>query len=111
MRYLLILLTSCYVSGQESKPHITDRSYQLKDNKIYQIVRDKQGKVWYAECGERKWLNKRRLESSGKNMKMNTLQEVTIMDKFIQFCIAVLANLVALTLYGIITYTIWRAIW
>lgn len=34
-----------------------------------------------------------------------------MMDKFIQFCISVLANLVALALYGIITYTIWKAIW
>jgi len=33
------------------------------------------------------------------------------MDKFIQFCITVLANLVALALYGGITYVIWRAIW
>ena len=32
-------------------------------------------------------------------------------DKLIQFAIAVLANLVALGLYGVITYTIWKAIW
>lgn len=33
------------------------------------------------------------------------------MDKFIQFVISVLANLVALVLYGVITFFIWRAIW
>jgi hypothetical protein len=33
------------------------------------------------------------------------------MDKWIQFLIAVMANLVALALYAIITYVVWRAIW
>jgi len=33
------------------------------------------------------------------------------MDKFTHFCLTVLANLVALALYGSITYLIWRAIW
>ena len=32
-------------------------------------------------------------------------------DKFIQFMLNVLANLVALALYGGITYLIWKAIW
>jgi len=33
------------------------------------------------------------------------------MDKLIQFCIMVLANLVALAIYVSVTYVIWRAIW
>lgn len=33
------------------------------------------------------------------------------MDKFIQFCIAVLANLVAIALYVGISYLIWKVIW
>ena len=32
-------------------------------------------------------------------------------DKFVQFLLNVLANLVALMLYGGITYLIWKAIW
>jgi hypothetical protein len=32
-------------------------------------------------------------------------------DKFIQFLLNVLANLIALVLYGIATYVVWRAIW
>lgn len=33
------------------------------------------------------------------------------MDKFIQFCITVLANLVAISLYVGISYLIWKVIW
>ena len=33
------------------------------------------------------------------------------MDKFIQFLITVLANLVALTLYGLISYGLFRLVW
>ena len=33
------------------------------------------------------------------------------MDKFYQFIINLLANLMALTIYGVATYLIWRAIW
>ena len=33
------------------------------------------------------------------------------MDKLIQFCLMVLANLIALAIYGIVTVCIWRAIW
>jgi hypothetical protein len=33
------------------------------------------------------------------------------MDKLIQFLIAVAANLVALALYAIVTYVMWRTIW
>lgn len=44
-------------------------------------------------------------------MEMNTLLEVTVMDKFVQFCIAVLANLVAIALYVGISYLIWKVIW
>ena len=32
-------------------------------------------------------------------------------DKFIQFLLNVLANLVALALYGGTTYLIWKSIW
>ena len=32
-------------------------------------------------------------------------------DKFIQFLLNVLANLVALAIYGGITYLVWRTIW
>jgi len=35
----------------------------------------------------------------------------TTMDKFIQFCITVLANLVALAIYAGISILIWKAIW
>lgn len=54
MRYLLILVTCCSVYGEDRKPHVTDRSYQLKENKIYQMIKDRNGRVWFAECGERK---------------------------------------------------------
>ena len=33
------------------------------------------------------------------------------MDKWIQFLIAVMANLVALILYALVTYVVWRTIW
>jgi len=33
------------------------------------------------------------------------------MDRFIQFIINLLANLLALTIYGIVTYALWKAIW
>ena len=33
------------------------------------------------------------------------------MDKLIQFCITVLANLVAIALYVGISYAIWRIVW
>ena len=33
------------------------------------------------------------------------------MDKFIQFCIMVLANLVALAIYALVSITIWKSIW
>jgi hypothetical protein len=33
------------------------------------------------------------------------------MDKFVQFILNVLANLIALALYGAVTYFIWQAIW
>jgi len=33
------------------------------------------------------------------------------MDKFIQFLLNVLANLIALALYAGVTYLIWKAIW
>jgi hypothetical protein len=33
------------------------------------------------------------------------------MDKFIQFILNVLANLIALAIYGLVTVCIWRAIW
>ena len=33
------------------------------------------------------------------------------MDKFIQFCVMVLANLVALTIYALVSISIWKAIW
>jgi len=32
-------------------------------------------------------------------------------DKFIQFLLNVLANLIALALYGAVTYLIWKSIW
>ena len=32
-------------------------------------------------------------------------------DKFIQFLLNVLANLIALAIYGTVTYLIWKAIW
>jgi hypothetical protein len=32
-------------------------------------------------------------------------------DKLIQFLLNVLANLIALALYGTVTYLIWKAIW
>ena len=45
-------------------------------------------------------------------MEMNTLQVRAVkMDKFIQFCIAVVANLVAIALYVGISYLIWKVIW
>jgi len=34
-----------------------------------------------------------------------------MLDKFIQFCIAVLANLVAIGLYVGISYLVWKVIW
>ena len=54
MRYLLILVTACSLYGEERKPHLTDRSYQLKENKVYQMIKDRNGKVWYAEHGNSK---------------------------------------------------------
>ena len=33
------------------------------------------------------------------------------MDKFIQFALNVLANLIALALYAGVTYLIWKSIW
>jgi hypothetical protein len=33
------------------------------------------------------------------------------MDKFIQFCIMVLANVIAIALYASISYLIWKVIW
>jgi len=33
------------------------------------------------------------------------------MDKFIQFCLMVLANLVALAIYALASLAIWKAIW
>lgn len=33
------------------------------------------------------------------------------MDKFIQFCVMVLANLVALALYAGVSILIWKTIW
>jgi hypothetical protein len=33
------------------------------------------------------------------------------MDKFVQFCLNVLANLVALAIYATVTYVVWKAIW
>lgn len=33
------------------------------------------------------------------------------MDKLIQFCIMVLANLIALAIYALVSITIWKAIW
>ena len=32
-------------------------------------------------------------------------------DKFMQFILNVLANLIALAIYGVVTYLIWKAIW
>jgi len=33
------------------------------------------------------------------------------MDRFIQFCIMVLANVIAIALYAGISYLIWKVIW
>ena len=45
-------------------------------------------------------------------MEMNTLQVRAVrMDKFIQFVISVLANLVAIALYVGISYVVWKVIW
>ena len=33
------------------------------------------------------------------------------MDKLIHFCLMVLANLVALALYALVSIAIWKAIW
>jgi hypothetical protein len=54
VRYLLILVMACSVHGEDTKPHLTDRPHQLKENKVYHMVKDHNGKVWYAECGSRK---------------------------------------------------------
>lgn len=32
-------------------------------------------------------------------------------DKFVQFLLNVLANCIALALYGTVTYVIWKSIW
>jgi len=39
------------------------------------------------------------------------MEMITTMDKFIQFFITVLANLVAIALYVGISYLIWKVIW
>lgn len=42
-------------------------------------------------------------------MEMNTLQEVTVKDKLITFLLTVVANLIALLIYGGIMMVAWRA--